>query len=308
MSLSITFLSLNLCGQDPSDGSNPWARRKELCVDLLKKFRPIIFCIQAGLHLQLEYLKASLPGYDYFGCSRKGPEDKSDEFCAIYFDATKIDRIDGGTFWLSETPSVPGSTSWGAAHPRITNWATFQIRRLHPPGFTFQVMNMQLDDKSSNARRRGALLTWQHVASLPPTLPVVFCGDFNTDKESDVGRFFLGRSRLLNEKGDLRDAWQSARRRRNGGIVHTNHGFRGEEQGCWECFKHFYRVFCMCWDRNYQDLHSDWVFFKGRQLAPVFAEVVVDNKEGRFPSDHYPVYIEFLLPRSVRLLEGSLVG
>lgn len=81
----------------------------------------------------------------------------------------------------------------------------------------------------------------------------------------------------------------------------------GEEQGCWECFKHFYRVFCMCWDRNYQDLHSDWVFFKGRQLAPVFAEVVVDNKEGRFPSDHYPVYIEFLLPRSVRLVEGSLV-
>jgi hypothetical protein len=82
--------------------------------------------------------------------------------------------------------------------------------------------------------------------------------------------------------------------------------FAGEEQGCWECFKHFYRVFCMCWDRNYQDLHNDWVFFKGRQLAPVFAEVVVDNKEGRFPSDHYPVYIEFLLPRSVRLIEGSL--
>lgn len=50
MSLSITFLSLNLCGQDPSDGSNPWTRRKELCVDLLKKFRPIIFCIQAGEH------------------------------------------------------------------------------------------------------------------------------------------------------------------------------------------------------------------------------------------------------------------
>jgi hypothetical protein len=60
-----------------------------------------------------------------------------------------------------------------------------------------QVMNTQLDDKSSSARRRGALLAWQHVATLPPTLPVVVCGDFSTDKESDVGRFFLGRSRWV---------------------------------------------------------------------------------------------------------------
>jgi hypothetical protein len=58
-------------------------------------------------------------------------------------------------------------------------------------------MNTQLDDKSSSARRRGALLAWQHVATLPPTLPVVVCGDFSTDKESDVGRFFLGRSRWV---------------------------------------------------------------------------------------------------------------
>lgn len=52
-----------------------------------------------------------------------------------------------------------------------------------------------MDEFSPRARRRSALLTWQHIASLPPSLPVVYCGGFNTEKESTTGRFLLGRSR-----------------------------------------------------------------------------------------------------------------
>lgn len=76
MSLSITFLTLNLCGQDPSDGKNPWIHRKELCVDLLKKFRPIIFCVQAGEFLRAlqklcrEFLSPHLSIKYRFSCPR----------------------------------------------------------------------------------------------------------------------------------------------------------------------------------------------------------------------------------------------
>lgn len=56
-----------------------------------------------------------------------------------------------------------------------------------------------MDESSPRARRRGALLTWQHIASLPPSLPVVYCGGFNTQKESTTGRFLLGRSRWANQ-------------------------------------------------------------------------------------------------------------
>lgn len=52
-----------------------------------------------------------------------------------------------------------------------------------------------MDEFSARARRRSALLTWQHIASLPPSLPVIYCGGFNTQKESTTGRFLLGRSR-----------------------------------------------------------------------------------------------------------------
>lgn len=35
----------------------------------------------------------------------------------------KVELLEGGTFWLSESPSVPGSMSWGAAVPCIATWA-----------------------------------------------------------------------------------------------------------------------------------------------------------------------------------------
>lgn len=141
----------------------------------------------------------------------------------------KVELLEGGTFWLSESPSVPGSMSWGSTVPCIATWAisfytvycllyihpfvstlhhrvfhtllplqivyTFQLKGVEPPGFSFEIVNTCMDEFSPRARRRSALLTWQHIASLPPSLPVVYCGGFNAQKESTTGRFLLGRSR-----------------------------------------------------------------------------------------------------------------
>jgi len=35
----------------------------------------------------------------------------------------KVELLEGGTFWLSESPSVPGSISWGSEVPCIATWA-----------------------------------------------------------------------------------------------------------------------------------------------------------------------------------------
>ncbi|KAI3975553.1 hypothetical protein MKX01_002385 [Papaver californicum] len=160
-----------------------------------------------------------------------------------------------------------------------------------------------MDELSPHARRRSALLTWQHIASLPPTLPVVYCGGFNTQKESTTGRFLLGRSREHGVVGDMRDAWPSARVRKNVSLIHTYHGFKGDKQGAREFLKLMFRALCLCWDRQTQDLHIDWVLFRGRSLIPVSSEVVNDHIDGIYPSSHYPIFAEFMLPRSVRLLE-----
>ena len=77
----------------------------------------------------------------------------------------------------------------------------------------------------------------------------------------------------------------------------------GDKQGALEFFKLILRALCLCWDRQTQDLHVDWILFRGRSLIPVLCEVVNDNIDGNYPSSHYPIFAEFMLPRSVRLLE-----
>ncbi|KZV40658.1 hypothetical protein F511_35149 [Dorcoceras hygrometricum] len=161
-----------------------------------------------------------------------------------------------------------------------------------------------MDEFSPRSRRRGALLTWQHIASLPPSLPVLYCGGFNAQKESTTGRFLLGRSREHGVVGDMRDAWPNARTRKNVSLIRTYHGFKGDKQGVLELLKLIFRALCLCWDRQTQDLHIDWILFRGRSLTPLSCEVVNDNVDGYYPSLHYPVFAEFMLPRTVRFIEA----
>lgn len=77
----------------------------------------------------------------------------------------------------------------------------------------------------------------------------------------------------------------------------------GDKQGALEFVKLIFRALCLCWDRQTQDLHIDWILFRGRSLIPVSCEVVNDHIDGYYPSSHYPIFAEFMLPRTVRLLE-----
>jgi hypothetical protein len=79
----------------------------------------------------------------------------------------------------------------------------------------------------------------------------------------------------------------------------------GEKQGAVEFLKLIFRALCLCWDRQTQDLHIDWVLFRGRPLVPALCEVINDNIDGVYPSSHFPMFAEFLLPRSVRLVEAT---
>ncbi|KAG6627997.1 hypothetical protein CIPAW_15G168700 [Carya illinoinensis] len=179
-------MTFNLHEDQPPDSPNSWEKRRDLCLSVITSYSPLILCTQQGVKSQLDYLQQGLPGKD------RSP-DTSDEHCNIFYDKEKVELVEGGTFWLSESPSVPGSMSWGSVVPCIATWVIFQLKGVEPPGFSFQIVNTNIDEFSPRARRRSALLAWQHIASLPPSLPVVYCGGFNTQKVSTTGRFLLGR-------------------------------------------------------------------------------------------------------------------
>lgn len=78
----------------------------------------------------------------------------------------------------------------------------------------------------------------------------------------------------------------------------------GNKQGTMEFLKLIFRALCLCWDRQTQDLHIDWILFRGRSLVPASCEIVNDNIDGQYyPSSHYPIFAEFMLPRTIRLLD-----
>ncbi|XP_042961771.1 uncharacterized protein LOC122296273 isoform X2 [Carya illinoinensis] len=177
MSVSLTVMTFNLHEDQPPDSPNSWEKRRDLCLSVITSYSPLILCTQQGVKSQLDYLQQGLPGKD------RSP-DTSDEHCNIFYDKEKVELVEGGTFWLSESPSVPGSMSWGSVVPCIATWVIFQLKGVEPPGFSFQIVNTNIDEFSPRARRRSALLAWQHIASLPPSLPVVYCGGFNTQKRA----------------------------------------------------------------------------------------------------------------------------
>ncbi|KAJ6923665.1 hypothetical protein NC652_017098 [Populus alba x Populus x berolinensis] len=113
MSVSLTVMTFNLHEDQAEDSPNSWEKRKDLCISVITNYSPMILCTQQGVKTQLDYLQQCLPGYGQFGISRKGSQDASDEHCTIFYDKEKVELLEGGTFWLSESPSVPGSISWG---------------------------------------------------------------------------------------------------------------------------------------------------------------------------------------------------
>ncbi|CBI36528.3 unnamed protein product, partial [Vitis vinifera] len=141
MSVSLTVMTFNLHEDQPDDSPNSWEKRRDLCISVITSYSPMILCTQQGVKTQLEFLQQGLPGYDQVGISRKGSQDTSDEHCTIFYDKEKVELLESGTFWLSESPSVPGSTSWGSVVPCIATWAIsffyYAYRRLH---FLFSVL------------------------------------------------------------------------------------------------------------------------------------------------------------------------
>ncbi|KAL3840652.1 hypothetical protein ACJIZ3_025243 [Penstemon smallii] len=163
MSVSLTIMTFNLLEDQQEDSPNSWDKRKDLCVTVITSYSPMIICTQQGVKSQLDYLRQCLPvSFDLIGktesftCSRiqepqsriinksgeedenlkkyselkfswrsdwKGFEDSSDQHCTIFYDKEKVELLEGGTFWLSESPSVPGSISWGSSDPCISTWA-----------------------------------------------------------------------------------------------------------------------------------------------------------------------------------------
>jgi endonuclease/exonuclease/phosphatase family metal-dependent hydrolase len=182
----IEVITYNIRLNTPADGEHAWPGRRADVVNLLKFHRAEIFCVQEALPEQIDDLAAAFPGYSYEGVGRDDGK-RAGEFSAIFYNLDRFKKVDGGTFWLSETPDEC-SFGWDAACRRVCSWVELEERG---SGTSFHVFNTHFDHVGTEARKRSAALILKRISeitgagSFAGTGPVVLCGDFNLPPDSE---------------------------------------------------------------------------------------------------------------------------
>ncbi|WP_217213554.1 endonuclease/exonuclease/phosphatase family protein [Streptomyces sp. AC550_RSS872] len=234
---------------------NSWAVRRPVMRELLRHEAPHVIGTQEGVFAQLLDLDSDLgPHYDWLGTGRL--HGSRDEAMAVFYDTRRLRPTEYDHFWLSDTPDVIGSNTWGAAFARMVTWVRF--RDLADAGREFYVLNTHFDHVSQYARERSAALIAARIAGFGRSLPVVVTGDFNVAAHRNtVYDTLLG--------AGLVDTWDTARER--SALYATFHG---------------YKPLTPNGDR------IDWVLTTPGVTAHR-AAINTFSDDGQFPSDHLPV-------------------
>lgn len=244
-------MSFNIRYGTANDGENRWEARRGQMFDLLKAHSPDVIGLQEALHFQIDEILAALPGHRMVGVGRSDGG-QGGEYAAILYRDSRLSVRRTDTFWLSDTPDVVKSNTWGAALERICTWALFDDKL----GTPFYAFNLHMDHVGQPAREKSAALVRDRIGSRVPALPVVVTGDFNTGESNPVTQAMLK---------SLRDTFRvlhpEARE------VGTANGFKlGQTKG----------------------EKIDYIFVEPATEV-LSADIIRTAVEGRYPSDHFPV-------------------
>lgn len=177
--IELTVVTFNIRYDAKEDRAwRSWTERIKHVVAAVKQMNPDIMGVQEALPNQVADLRQQLSDYDYFGVGRDDGKNKG-EACGIFYRKSRFraDPLAGGTFWLSSTPDVPGSKSWGNEIPRIATWLHL-IEISSGKGLT--LFNTHWDHQHQGSREKSAVLLRQRIESRQHRdSPVVLLGDFN---------------------------------------------------------------------------------------------------------------------------------
>jgi endonuclease/exonuclease/phosphatase family metal-dependent hydrolase len=265
---NIKVMTFNIRYGVAKDGPNSWENRQSILIDCLKKHQPDILGLQESLDFQIDSIQTAFPHWKKFGVGRYFNKELPDrphaslggESCKIFYDSTKFEIINDGTYWHSGTPNIPASQTWGNSLPRITTWGKIKSRK---SGKILIVMNTHFHGGEPYVPNTTALMMqkWREIAG---PIPTILMGDFNLGPASETHELFCGKTGNADERGNFIDCWQKlGKSEENAG---TGHGYSGMKS----------------------QKRIDWIL-----VTPNFdvenMEIIYDNENGRYPSDHYPV-------------------
>jgi endonuclease/exonuclease/phosphatase family metal-dependent hydrolase len=242
-------------------GANAWPQRRPLVNEVIRQMNPDLLGTQEGVHQQLQDIASDLPDYRWIGVGRDGG--LRGEFMAIFYRHARLQPLSTNHFWLSDTPEVAGSATWGNRNRRMVTAVRFLDR---PTGVEFDFYNTHFDHEVQVAREKSAELVRSRVATLSSNVPAILVGDFNADGGRNKAH------QLLTEDGFFQDAWIKTAQRVGEGV---------------STFNSFKSV-------STNGPRIDWILTRG-PIEAKRVETVLLQPEGQWASDHFPVKADLVL-------------
>ena len=243
------FVTFNLRCDHQQDGENCFVFRQPLILRAIGREKPDVICFQEVLPHMAAWLKGNLADYYLVGCGRG--EKLDSEQMTVAFRKDQYQLLEMRTFWLSETPTVPGSRYPGQSScPRTCTDTVFLEEQ---SGHVFRVLNTHLDHVGKEAREKGLAQILRHAEQMEifAGVPMILAGDFNAGPDSEE-------MALLKRYPGVTDVTEH--------IGITYHGYGKATPGS----------------------QIDYIVLSGA-VTCTHVEKWTDKEQGVYLSDHYPV-------------------
>jgi endonuclease/exonuclease/phosphatase family metal-dependent hydrolase len=252
-------MSYNVRNSNAQDGEDAWPKRIELFFEPITRFDADLIGFQEVLAVQYDEITKRLGDYGLSGVARDDGKRKG-EWSMVAYRKQRFEAVGQGDFWLSETPTVIGSKSWDAAITRICSWVRLREKAT---GRELVFANTHFDHKGVIARQEASKVLSKQLSEIAKGVPAILTGDFNINEDNPAYAVLV----RPDTPGAIRwiDAYRTVHPQRKPDEASFN-GFKDVTAGS----------------------RIDFVFHTSHFVATA-SEIDRTSRNGRFPSDHYPV-------------------
>lgn len=239
---------------------NSWDVRGEVVYEIIKDLDCDIIGTQEVSNKIYNDIKNSIENYSIIGkprCKKLFVERNN------IFIKEEYDIENDETFWLSNKPNKEGSSIWHSLFPRICTTAVIKIN-----GRKIRVYNTHLDCLLPKTRELGLKIIKKYMEDLDlkENLPIILMGDFNARPSSNLIKNFnngmINNKRLIAVQEKNKD-------------LYSKSTFRNKRIS-----KH--------------NIHIDYIFVS-EEFEIKDVKIIEYNKNGVYPSDHYPLMADIEL-------------